>query len=400
MNGPLRSTPDMKADGAESAPVLRAKGDAVQANGGAVRTMPGGGILLLERPSASAALDDIVAARMKDLAERLAAGKTSQKSADIDALLTQSDVEIQPVSLASITGLRALAMADADNDDWLPPPQTQIAPAVPSDAAIAIVPSRASTLASTSAPLSLPTMSARSSETVSEQNLQSLLAVLDRPTPLRLAGELPLGRQAPADPPAVPSAGPAEEAHRPVVVTADADAPTEPMVAAGNSGTTSWVDPAPATDVPLLLADQSATDIRLVDLIKRQQSLLEQLNRYPPAPGSADVSADAPADPPTAPAPMPAWSVVDQLAPTVPVVATDAPPPLPSTGVLRLAGPSSDDDEHLMPERAPMIIERARAERSARHGARTSATAPNPLPAFAAGIAVALAIAGSLLFVL
>ena len=400
MNGPLRSTPDMKADGAERAPVLLAKGDAVPTRVGAVQTTSDGGVLLLERPAASAALDDIVAARMKDLAERFAAGKALQKSADVDALLTQSDVEIQPVSPAAITGLRGQAMADADDDDWLSTPETQIAPVVPSGAATAIVPSRASTMASIPAPLSLPTMSTRSSETVSEQNLQSLLAVLDRPTPLRLAGEMPPSRQVPADPPAVQSAAAAEETQGPVVVTAEDDAPTEPLAASGNSAAHPWMDPAPAADAPLLLADQSATDIRLVDLIKRQQSLLEQLNRYPPAPESAELPTDVPANPPTAHAALPAWSVVDQLAPAPPVVAADTPPPLPSTGVLHRPDPSRDDDEHQLPERAPMIIERARAERSAHPGARNSAAATSPLPAFAAGIAIALAIAGSLLFVL
>jgi hypothetical protein len=233
-------------------------------------------------------------------------------------------------------------------------------------------------------------MSTRSSETVSERNLQSLLAVLDRPTPLRLAGELPTNRLVPA-----------EDAPQPVVVTAEVDTPTAPQVVAGKSDATPWVESAPVADAPLLLADQSGTDIRLVDLIKRQQSLLEQLNRYPPASVLTDASTDAPvADPPAAPVPMPAWSLVDQLAPTLPIVATDTPPPLPSTGVLRRAGTSPVDDAHLLPERAPMIIERARAEQSARHRARTSAATPSPLPAFAAGIAIALAIAGSLLFVL
>ena len=47
-----------------------------------------------------------------------------------------------------------------------------------------------------------------------------------------------------------------------------------------------------------------------------------------------------------------------------------------------------------------MIIERARAERSGRHGASNSAASSSPLPAFAAGVAIAFAIAGSLLFVL
>ncbi|MEO8650973.1 MAG: hypothetical protein ABI391_01645 [Hyphomicrobiaceae bacterium] len=359
----------------------------------------------MDRPAPSGALDDIVAARMKDLADRLAAGHAVQKVAHIDAPLAQFDVEIQPVSLAAIAGLRALPVFVADDDDWLPTmptPMLTSAPSVPSqqaDVAPAIFPPPVA--------LSAPAASMKSSETASERNLQSLLAVLEQPTPLRLAGQLPLSRLVPASPSAVPPTDPAGGAPKSVFPIAASEAPSEPIDRAETSHPkpshpTHWAELTAATDEPLMLADQSESDIRLVDLIKRQQTLLDELNRYPPAP----VPADAPADPPAVPAST--WSVLDQLAPTVPIIAanqhhapsSEAPPPLPSTGILRLAGPSPDDFEHLLPERSPMIIERARAELSARHGASNSAKASSPIPAFAAGVAVAFAIAGSLFFVL
>jgi hypothetical protein len=346
----------MKADVAQRAPILLAQADAVSATAR-------GGVIALDRPSSSGTLADIAAARMRDLADRLAASKVLSKSADIDAPLEPSDAEIQPVSLAAITGLRGLVIPDAD-DDWLP-----------------------------ATPMLLDAPSMESSETASERNLQSLLAVLDPPAPLRLAGEVPYTRLI-----GTPTSD---------VTIADDEAPSAASTdEAENAHPTHWVEleaaQASAAGEPLMLADQSDGEIRLVDLIKRQKSLLDQLNRYPPVPAPEDAPSTFPA------AAAPSWSVVDQLAPTLPFMTPDqrraaspeAPPPLPSSGILRLAGPSPQDAEHLLPERSPMIIERARAELSGRHGARKSAAQSSPIPAFAAGVAVAFAIAGSLLLVL
>lgn len=369
MNSPLRATPDMKADGAERSPILLAQGDTLPA---ATRV----GILTLERPATSAALDDIVAARMKDLADRLAADISLPKAVGVDAPLEQSDVVIQPVSLAAITGLRTRPIDDTDDDGWLPTtPMTAIAPPP--------------------APTVAPTVSATASEAAAERNLKSRLDVLDPPAPLRLAGEGLSRRLIPVIPPARPlTESPGEVSDVPA---ADDDA--------GNDDLTPRAAPTPVTEEPLMLADQSAGDFRLVDLNKRQQSLLDQLNRYPPAPVPA--ASPAVATPGDIPLP-PAWTVLDQLAPTQPIIPTeqhrsppsDAPPPLPSTGVLRLAAPSPEDGEQRLTERSPMIIERARAERAGRQGANNPAASPGPLPAFAAGVAIAFAIAGSLLFVL
>lgn len=389
MNSPLRTTPDMKADGAERASILLANGDAIPA---AAR----GGIMTLERSAGSGALDDIVAARMKDLADRLAAGHEVPKTAGVDAPLEQSDVVIQPVSLAAITGLRGRPIADSDDDGWLPmSPTTLITPPTPSqradDDAIAPPP----------AVLSTPTESSTTSEAASERNLRSLLDVLDPPAPLRLAGEIPSGRLGPA----ALIAEHSDDVSDPPVVATWSEASSRPSDAFLNADRTTWGAPTPVTDEPLMLADQSDSDIRLVDLIKRQQSLLDQLNRYPPSSVPADsATISALADLPTAPA----WSVVDQLAPPLPTIPAEqhrasqaaAPPPLPSTGILRLAGPLPDDAEQRLTERSPMIIERARAEQSARHGLSNSTSSSSPLPAFAAGVAIAFAIAGSLLLVL
>jgi hypothetical protein len=358
--------------------------------------------------------DDIVAARMKDLADRLAASKAMLQAADIDAPLGPSDVEIEPVSLTAVTALRGLASPDTDDAPWLPAtPQPLIALSAPSEPADAPTATDVATvIVPAPPPPAEPAMSRKSSETASERNLASLLAVLEQPKPLRLTGELPTGVLVPAESPAVSplaAADPAEHAPESTVTSTGTDAQSEPADADGDSLRLLTAEPASATGEPLLLADQSAGDIRLVDLVKRQQSLLDQLNSYPPAPSAPEQPVELPADPPAASAPAPAArSVVDDLAPTLPMIASnkrpyasdESPPPFPHAGVMRLTGNTPDDDDHLLPERAPMIIERARAERSGLHRASNAAAATSPLPAFAAGVAIALAIAGSLLFVL
>lgn len=408
MSSPLPAMPDTKADGAEGAPLRVGRPDAMPA---ATR----GGVIALDGRAASAALDDIVAARMKALVDRLAAGKDLLETADINAPLGPSDLEIQPVSLAAITNMRGRAIPDTDDDDWLPAtPPTRIAlpaPSEPTVADTAMIPAPP--------PPAEPAMSKKSGVTASERNLASLLAVLEQPTPLRLAGELPIGvlvtaespAVSPPGPPSVSPTPPAENAPDSAVPVIGADAPSEPADVAGDRVLLHRIQPIAETDGPLLLTDQSGDDIRLVDLVKRQQSLLEQLNKYPPPPPAPEQPVDlpvVPADPPAAAALEPSRSVVDDLAPTRPTFASDkrrsasdeSPPPFPSAGALRLTANAPDEEARFMPERAPMIIERARAERSGLHRADNSAAVPSPIPAFAAGVAIALAIAGSLLVVL
>ena len=73
------------------------------------------------------------------------------------------------------------------------------------------------------------------------------------------------------------------------------------------------------------------------------------------------------------------------------------PPPLPPDTAAEM---QSEDAEPHLPERAPIIIERARAERSGRHDPNGAATSSSGVPAFAAGIGLALAIAGTLFYLL
>jgi hypothetical protein len=167
-------------------------------------------------------------------------------------------------------------------------------------------------------------------------------------------------------------------------------------------------------DQPLMLADQSAPDIRLVDLIRRQQSLLDQLNRFPPlhedSPGGNDDPGLEPAAPP------PPHSVFEQLAPPIPPAAAPlalgygTPPPLPPAEKAEFPQPSAprpaarqrEDEPNVaeLSQNSPMIIQRARAERSGGRRAGPAAAPPSAAPAFFVGLAVALAIAGVLFAIL
>ncbi len=357
MNSPLRATPDMKADSAEISPILldpwrcRARPDARRH-----RT--------LERPTANGALDDIVAARMKDLADRLAAGDClaeSHRPRRAARAIRRGD----PARSRSLPLLDCARrpIADTDDDDWLPSPSmTVIAHAAPSQPAEAADSDRTAA-GIDSGPAAGATDVHEIKRDRSEQNLQSLLAVLDPPTPLRLAGELPSARLVAADPPSQPP----PEAHR-------CGRPSPPRSTRQRSRrwrreqcSRAMGRPTPATDEPLMLADQSDSDIRLVDLIKRQQSLLDQLNRYPPAPASTDAP---PIDRPR--------STILRLADVVRgrSAGADAAHDPPTTDRQltrrrRCRPPASFVlparrrmmTSSMLPERAPMIIERARAER-------------------------------------
>jgi hypothetical protein len=164
-----------------------------------------------------------------------------------------------------------------------------------------------------------------------------------------------------------------------------------------------------------MLADQSAPDIRLVDLIRRQQSLLDQLNSFPP---SYEALARAPeADEPEAETPAPR-SLIEQLAPppTPPPAlapakaAQETPPPLPPFEIAALPPPRpskpavrehrDEPSEAELPQQSPIIIQRARAERSGRRIGPTVAAPPSAIPAFLGGLALALVVAGVLFAVL
>ncbi len=298
-------------------------------------------VSISERPAAGAAPLDIAALRMRDLAERLAETRRDTKPLAIlsDTTLSSTDTEILPVSLATIAGLRALR-ATGTNDDV---GATTEALPITGDV---IMPVSANVAVVTADPELLP-------------------------VPLRLATS-------------------GNELAPPLL------APTDVEFVTSGAGHLQPAD------------DQIPADIRLVDLIRRQKTLLDQLNSYPSAPLPAVIGPSEPA------APF-ARSVVDQLAPTpaqiavtteprpaLEIMAVDADtvaPTQPSVRPPRLEI-AADGAEPELPERSPMIIERARAERSGRLGANDAYIPPSALPAFAAGLTIALAIAGTLFYLI
>lgn len=360
MNSPVRAAADMKADPAD-APILR-----LTHTDNALAEMRRE-VTVLGRRSSELAPIDIAASRMRALADRiadarrappqLAAGSDAARAAEIDS-------EIAPVSLAAITGLRALRAASPSDVDGTPkaslaPPQNERA-ALPETETVASGKAVTSVIAAGAEPSPVPLRLAPASLAAPQQQPTDVDFVASPPEHLLPALLDPAGPRQLLD-------------HLGQLPPNDATAPSD---------------------------DQLAADIRLVDLIRRQQTLLEQLNSYP-----------GPSAPPAA------RSVVEQLAPTAAQItqavepqpstevepapeatadnAADAPPPTLSA----LAPPASAADPEL-PERSPMIIQRARAERSGRLSPGDAYKPPSPLPAFAAGLTVALAIAGTLFYLL
>ena len=317
---------------------------------------------------------DIAARRLRQLSQRLSAPATALIASD-DGNLEKSDAEFEPVSLAAILALGRRQTPDTP-DDTLVETTAGARPLV-------------SVPALTDAPSPEP---ARADSHIEPATLPVSLVALE-PPPLLLAGEV-----LPA-PHGVPFSEPPEQV------------PLDPIP--DN-------DAAPDENPPLLLADQSATDLRLVDLIRRQQSLLDQLNSFPPSYRAPEETAEAaPAPPVEAPR-----SVVELLAPppTPPPEVEEArearesevkeeapaplPPPLKDTRrePPRLTAPGARErtDEPAaadLPQQSPKIIQRARAERSVRRGPAVAAP-PSTVPAFLAGLAAALAVAGVLFVIL
>lgn len=375
MNSPVRATADIKTDAAEAAPLKLSHTEATLAE------MRREVVVLERRPTEPAPLD-IAVARMRALAGQITDARREQRQLAVrdhhaHGAAADTEMEIVPVSRAAIAGLRAFRAVASDED---------IRPALPPAQRVLAEPPLPAVATETSDPaISGPLPSAEdNSSTAGEQP----------PVPLRLA-DTSLGRFASA-----PQPTDIDFEANPT----DSQLPALTHPAAGND----LPAPLPPGDAPS--ADLIPTDLRLVDLIRRQQTLLDQLNSYPSAPPPA---ADASFEPPLPAAP----SVVDQLAPkpahvapetepydspddTIDDTAADsAPPPLPATFSTRLEVQADDPDTQL-PERSPMIIERARAERSGRRGAGDAYTPPSPIPAFAAGITIALAIAGTLFYLL
>jgi hypothetical protein len=297
-------------------------------------------------------IEDIAARRLHELAQHLSGADLSTPGAGADSSLDDTDAEFERVSLAAIVALGR-----------------QQTPDPPDDALVD---------ASAASEVSGPPLAVASPPSL--------------PVPIADAAAAGAGVTGGAvlTPPEAAAAQP------------PADLPLE----AAESDTT----PAPlASSQPLMLTDQSTSDIRLVDLIRRQQSLLDQLNRFPPTYKAPDEATD-PVPEPAAPAPR---SVIEQLAPphaiadaTTPFeIEREAPPPLPPPEE-EPPPPAANESkaepptEAELPERSPIIIQRARAERSGRRRIGPVAAPPSAMPAFFAGLGAALFIAGILLVIL
>lgn len=314
----------------------------------------------------SASPPDIGALRLRELAARFSGGEIRSDTGS-DSTLEQTDTEFEPVTLATILELGRTRAIESHAE----------APAV---------------TASATTVASLPPPSANALPLV----VESTHEVAGPPAPRLIS----------LAPPIVPE---------PIAATSEptpADLP-QAEIALGPVVESDATEAASvAVDQPLMLADQSAPELRLVDLIRRQQSLLEQLNRFPP-PYPQDAEANAPPDP--SPPDVPQLSVIAQLAPppapnfddspserepTPPLqqVTTLAPPPLPRSRAVRENKDETGEAE--LPEQSPKIILRARAEQSGRHTGRGVAAPPSVAPAFFAGLAAALVIAGALFVIL
>ncbi|WP_072387579.1 hypothetical protein [Hyphomicrobium sp. CS1BSMeth3] len=341
-----------------------------------------GARLLLARTSEDATVppEDIAALRLHELAARLSGALLPPPGADDKISLKETDTEFKPVSLADIIALGRKQTPDTP-DDSLAPTSSDAATAAP---LVALV--------------SAPSIEAAEAANAGDPAEPIDVATLPAATPsepLRLAGEAPTVL--------FKSEGAAEASQFADQTLSRPEIEDETPTAAPMAG-----------DQPLMLADQSAPDIRLVDLIRRQQTLLDQLNRFPPAYDTLEKTAD----PVPAPAEAQPPSVIEQLAPPPPAVIDvpaieaerEAPPPLPPAEKIALPPPSlkvqarrERDDaaaEPVLPEHSPMIIQRARAERSGRRMGPAVAAPPSTLPAFLVGLAVAVVIAGVLFVVL
>ncbi len=321
--------------------------------------------------------EDIAAQRLRELAARLS-GSDISKSDDSKNSLDDSGTEFQPVSLAAILALGRQQQPDAPGDTLVTVREAAVPAPTPPVALLSEPPVPAPTADEAPATFDVPAVEA-----------------LAPPEALRFSDEAPppiliLADDDPAD--ALDANDPVEQAEI-----------SEPSMPAEL-----------AADQPLMLADQSAPDIRLVDLIRRQQSLLDQLNRFPPAYDTPE-SAAPPAPAPDAGDAPPSFSVIERLAPPIATtsaptleISRDAPPPLPPPEIRVRPTPSQpgarerkeEAPEPVLSEQSPIIIQRARAERTGRRMGPAVAAPPSTLPAFFVGLGVAVVIAGVLFAVL
>lgn len=345
-----------------------------------------GGLVVLDRTDGSATPEDIAVSRLRALAERLAGNGDAVSSDDGDGSLTDADeIIVAPVSLTTMVAMRRLqAPADLDEDldgdlsadEAAAPPEEAPANAIVAESSPDAEPTSEFSPA-------LPIKASDAEEEAAELDVVASLA----PVPLRLADET--GRSLTTTSESAPS----DES--PETESADSEPEAAPLMRRIVQ----------SAEPPLMLSDQSAADIRLVDLIRRQQTLLDRLHRYPPTPGTSESGASSTSAAPSSTEPPPelTFSSPPRIGKALPdrettIEAIPAlPPPLP---------PSSDDEPDpedagpQLPERAPIIIQRAHAERSGRYDPSSEYTPPSVMPAFAAGLALACVVAGSLFYLL
>lgn len=334
--------------------------------------------------------EDIGARRLRELAARLTGGDLQPNHADDDGDLDESDTEFEPVSLSTILALGRTQTSDlhdgAPIDTIIGEPQ---AGRLAVQAARELLPAPAS-----------------------ENTAAPPVALTADVPPMGLLSVAPLVTEDEDDDELadatveITALQPEEHGALAAVIDAEEDA-------------------ARALYEPLLLSDQSTPDIRLVDLIRRQQSMLDQLNSFPPSYEALEKQAAA--NPPAAtPATPPARSVIEQLAPPPAPPAAEPTretplalaqlanirreprlqPPSPSlasslaSSLTQTPQASRDEpDESELPQQSPIIIQRAMAERSGRR-APVVAAPPSAVPAFLMGLAAALVFAGVLFAVL
>lgn len=322
-------------------------------------------LLLAHADVDTAPAEDIAARRLLDLVQRFSRDEGHPLATSLD----ESDTEFEPLSLASIEALGGRQVPDTPEDSLDDAGEETGTPAL-----LTVV---------ASAPSSVPALWA-------DMGATSPLPLAVHAEPFELSDDVMLENEPESD-------EPSSDATPYSVLNDDA------LMAFP-----------PETDQPQMLADQAAPDIRLVDLIRRQQSLLDQLNRFPPphddAPAANDDLGPEPAALP------PPHSVLEQLAPpdlpaaVAPALGYGTPPPLPpvekaefpKSSPPRPAARQREDEPNVaeLSQRSPMIIQRARAERSSGRRGGPTAAPPSVAPAFFVGLAVALAIAGVLLAIL
>lgn len=314
-------------------------------------------------------IEDIAAHRLRELAERVSNAAMPLSGANDDGKLEEADTEFEPVSLATILALGREQTPDSSDD------------------ALADATETTGTVAPLAVVTSAPVVPVTSDDEIAPPTPPATREA-DAAEPLQVTGEV---LEATDDiPPTLPSEDSTVE-----IVSVEEGLST--------------------ADAPLMLADQSAPDIRLVDLIRRQQSLLDQLNSFPPSYEALDKAHGTKEAEAAAPAPR---SLVEQLAPPpVPPpapaptnTAREAPPPLPPFEIAALPPPRpsksaarehrEEPSEAELPRQSPMIIQRARAERSGRRAGPAVAAPPSAVPAFLGGLALALVVAGVLFAVL